>query len=213
MSKQSLILSSAPVSDQDILTKIKNVDGQGSLLDADTLDGKDASEFADTIGTPKLIFYGVQSAMPIGTVVPTGLSFLDILGLYNPLNLDISNKYALLPNPTDKYYVVEFIPGARTGWPSVFNRLSWVKTTNGTHNETFEDNRPVRESFSFGLPDTSVSLTEPTNRPIVGFRVNNTTGADIVLDGTSNAKKYWNIGRHNLGNQPKVLVWQIQTWR
>ena len=39
--------SGADISADDVLTKIKTVDGSGSGLDADTLDGKQASEFAN----------------------------------------------------------------------------------------------------------------------------------------------------------------------
>lgn len=203
----------------EIFKSVLQRDGMSSQLDADRIDGLDSSSFikvSDTSayvkpsGTPKLIFVGVQPVMPIGTVVPVGLSFLSIASEYNPNNMDISNNFLLLPHPNNKTYFVEWIPGARTGWPGAFNPLLWVKTTNGHHSEPFSDDRPIREPFKYGIPDLN-TFNNPGElyRPIVGFRVNNVTGAEIVLDGSNNSKKYRNSALHNSGNQPRVCVWEV----
>ena len=55
----------AKLSAQELLDKLKTVDGEGSGLDADTLDGKQASEFVQLDENNKVPIFTLYYSKPI----------------------------------------------------------------------------------------------------------------------------------------------------
>ncbi len=186
-------LNSSSYTASDVLTKIKTVDGSGSGLDADTVDGIQASSFlrsdADDTATGKIVFgspisAGSNAKIQVGGFQRTGPIMLAV-GTTSTSSFNTSNERWLLNNGTHLY--------ASTSSSSYNNKI-WTDGNDGSGSGLDADTVDGIQASSFLRSDASDTYTSGT------LTFGSGTGLDMATnDAYANMRVIRNANSSNTG--------------